>query len=204
MKLVGSANYPQFISSFDSTLLITPNNYVVSAFAQDNFTGGHAELYVEELEDDITPASAIATMIHLTASHSGKVYINIHVCQTYNAIEHKMEHFAHENLPDWTPATYWDDHDGRARTYRATRDQVDRVKQAAHRFRNKNVNANRYYYSLPGGLLGRIGGGISTLGNKRGVNCADFLIKILNESGLAHRKSLLFNMPSRIARPRRN
>ena len=64
------------------------------------------------------------------------------------------------------------------------------VQTAVIRFRNK-VNNGRYVYNHHGGLIGRI----STGHGVRGVNCADFCVKILTEARVGNLVGGLFTIP---------
>lgn len=69
------------------------------------------------------------------------------------------------------------------------------VIQAVDRFRNK-AKAGRYVYRAAGGVVGRL----SSRPGTRGINCADFVIKILREAGIKKIAYLLFDTPYRVAR----
>jgi len=66
---------------------------------------------------------------------------------------------------------------------------------AVARFKAK-VQAGRYVYRAPGGVLGYVASKPGT----RGINCSDFVIKILREAGIRNVAYLLFDSPYRLAK----
>ena len=68
--------------------------------------------------------------------------------------------------------------------------KVVALRNAVNRFRTK-VNGGRYEFNHQGGLIGRLTSGPG----KRGVNCADFCVKVLTEAGVGHLVSGLFTTP---------
>jgi hypothetical protein len=84
------------------------------------------------------------------------------------------------------------------RTYRnVTHSDKSRLDEASSRFGHK-ANMGRYKHSVHGGFAGWISTGIG----KRGVNASDFVLKILNESGIANRFQGLTTTANRIAKHR--
>jgi hypothetical protein len=93
----------------------------------------------------------------------------------------------HENEPTRLPA----DRELYYRSWAVQLSTVNRLKFAVDRFGAK-VSDGRYKYSEPGGLVGRLGG----IGHgRRGLNCADFCVKVLTEAGVGHLVSGLFTTP---------
>jgi hypothetical protein len=79
-------------------------------------------------------------------------------------------------------------------TFSATKDQALKLWGASKRFAMK-TSRGRYTYVQPGGALGWV----ASRPGKRGVNCSDFVIKILNESGIASLGYRLFDAPIRVS-----
>lgn len=66
-----------------------------------------------------------------------------------------------------------------------------RLEAAFQNFDRKNTKG-RYVYSKPGGLLGRA---IGALSGQRGVNCAELVMKMMHDAGIAYVQDKLFNTP---------
>ncbi|HEX3877486.1 MAG TPA: hypothetical protein VHW24_10900 [Bryobacteraceae bacterium] len=85
--------------------------------------------------------------------------------------------------------------DAHHHSYIVNHDRMTRVKAAIQEFKRKAEETGRYTYVAPGGALGFM---FSKVG-QRGVNCADFVIKVLEKANVAKLGSGLFNSPYRIA-----
>jgi hypothetical protein len=172
------------------------NNAVVAAASYQGLTGGHAALYLEQIEPS---GDAVLTKIHLTAGAEGSGTAETAGSGSFASgstgslsididIEEKERNV---DTPD-------DDHRGsylRYQSYVITDASVTSLKFAANRFKFKNNNG-RYRYRLGGGAVGWL----LTRPGTRGVNCTDFVIKILKEAGIANIKNAIVNAPRRVAR----
>ena len=162
--------------------------FVVAVTSYHSLTGGHAAIYMEGLLNG-TPQF---WKVHLTAgvegsqrlemtgsgssaSGSGTNKIDINYEQLESEYHGRSEHLHYQS---------WE----------ISNNQWNAVIAAAERFRNK-AEAGRYTYRLAGGVAGWL----STMPGKRGVNCADFCIKILKEAGIANLGNSLINTPKRVA-----
>ena len=187
-----------FWSSFDANKSIKVNKYALTVFSGASWTGGHASMWLEHFESD-NASLGETKMIDLIAFGS-EIQINIEIAQVglTNAIldndwSYQNTDTTFKGLPKTQVQLIKSNH----RTYDITSAQRDAVLTAVARFARK-VSKGRYVYSLVGGGLGRV----FSLPGRRGINCADFILKILNETGIGNRYSLPFNTPSRLAKRR--
>lgn len=187
-----------FWSSFDANKAIRVNKYALTVYSGSSWTGGHSSMWLEHFEND-NPALGETKMIDLIAFGS-EIQINIEVAQVglTNAVldndwSYRNTDATFKGLPKSQVKLIQSNH----RSYDITSAQRNALLVAVNRFARK-VSEGRYVYSLVGGGLGRV----FSLPGRRGVNCADFVIKILNETGIGNRYSLPFNTPSRLAKRR--
>lgn len=136
-----------------------------------SLTGGHSMMYLEFID---IMGFAVTRKIHLLAGPNG--------------IEIEDQETEVNQESDCRANDYY------YKSYTLTDAQRAGVEAAALRFKAKNANG-RYTYRLAGGTIGRL----TTRPKTRGVNCADFVIKVLDEAGVTRIKSKIFNTPARIA-----
>jgi len=163
-------------SEFDPDVQITAAQAVVTVLCYQGRTGGHAALYLEHIE--LPSHDAVVQKIHLTAEKQKVVNIVINI-----DIEEKERNEEHMGRYNGTLFHSWP----------ITPVMVTSLLFAANRFKFKN-EAGRYRYRLAGGAVGWL----STRPGTRGVNCADFAIKILGEAGIQNIPSHLFTTPRRV------
>ena len=80
--------------------------------------------------------------------------------------------------------------------YKINSIQSARVLMAARRFSDK-AKSGRYSYQHGGGIKARL----QTRPGTRGVNCGDFVIKVLREAGIASLGYKYLSTPYRVASP---
>jgi len=187
----------KFWSHFNANKEIKLDNYLLTVLSGSSWSGGHAAMFLEHFDAYNLPETL---MIDLISFGGGSIQINIEQAQvglstsiidcTYTLANTNE---THTGMPKSQERLVHSHH----RSYYINAKDRDRFMTAVRRFARK-VDDGRYVYVTPGGLLGRIGSGIG----KRGINCADFVIKVLNESGIANRYNTLFTTPSRVAKVR--
>lgn len=155
-----------------------------------SLTGGHAMLYTEYLD---TRGNAITRKIHLLAGLGGSAGAEStgsgsSATGGTNEIEIQEEAKSFNEESDVRAGSFY--YTG----YPMTSGEREALNAAVRRFKVKVANG-RYTYRLAGGVIGRL----TTRPSMRGVNCADFLIKVMAEAGIATISSRFFNSPSRIA-----
>ena len=79
-------------------------------------------------------------------------------------------------------------------SYSLNPQQKSNFLSAVARFKAKN-DAGRYRYRVPGGAVGWL----TSKPGTRGVNCADFVIKILTEAGIETMRHRIYDLPKRVA-----
>lgn len=183
-------------SSFEHGQEIRHNQYLLTVLSGSHGNGGHVSLWLEHFAQNTKP-TAETRKFDLCSNGSDVEIVDSraqNLVMGQNGLE--VQNLLHGS-GNGLPATDGSLAVSRHRSYVIDAQQRDRVIQAVVKFARKN-NEGRYAYFKPGGGLGRIG----YFGGKRGVNCADFVLKILNESGVGNRYSLLVNTPIRMSRPR--
>jgi hypothetical protein len=167
-----------WLSSFcedgKADLVVTGGRAVVTICADSaSGTGDHARVWVEYADSD-----TVAHMWELDLTEDGgNVKVRI------------SDRQAGDTHPEW-----FDRDRGEHLSLRTSRDEGLAVVAAARRFDRKAL-AGRYIYSHPGGLIGRL----FTRSGKRGVNCADFVVKILEEAGVVVFSPCPVNLPIALA-----
>lgn len=180
-------------SGFCETFKVTANRSVVSICSGDSsseansgssgpsadFGGGHSVIFLEEVETRSGDAAVIK--IDLVTPGHGDVIVRIEEKER-NGVQtgkYAVDGTAYARKMFSVPH-------GKGRN----------LIVAARRFRAK-AEDGRYRYRLPGGVLGRM----LTWPGQRGVNCADFAIKILAEADITRvNPHALINSPARARR----
>lgn len=166
---------------------ITPEQAVVTVLSGSQGDGGHVSLFIEMVEPNHT-FSLKTMMLDLTTANQVDPAITIGTAQIVNTNGALIK----QNLPkDGDPVKLNQSHHA---SYTTTTVKAMAVIAAAERFRQK-VAAGRYSYHREGGIKARL----STLPGTRAVNCADFVIKILNEAGVAKLGYRYRSTPFRVA-----
>ncbi len=168
---------------------VEDNHSVIASTSYGGMTGGHSAMYLEYMDGD----DAIVYKIHLTAGLGGSEQAES------TGSGSSASHGVNEINIDIEEKEVNEEHRDRGTTlhYQSwviTNAQFNAFLSAVEKFRNK-VAMGRYSYRLAGGAVGWI----STRPGKRGVNCADFIIKVLKEAGIANLGSKLINTPKRVA-----
>jgi hypothetical protein len=183
---------PEYFSSF-CPRQIRLDHYVVTVFSGSSYVGGHASIFLEHFGRNGAGQETLIIDLRITA---GAMRVNTETCQYAGSGPNGQR-----EMIDTLPLPKGGDIDLIAgtnhRCYDASTFQRDALLRAVDRFSNKMGNG-RYSYAATGGVLGWIG----SLPGQRGINCADFIIKVLNEAKIANRKYGLVDLPSRIARSR--
>ena len=151
-----------------------------------NRTGGHASCYLEYVDRNKSGRFEFRmTRYDLWLAGHGKVTIRTDDVQTFyyhdkastiEGLVQKLDGYK-ENM--------------KHHSYRITLAQAHAVQQSVDKFVRK-IKSKRYVYSLAGGHLGRV---TNFLRGKRGVNCADFTLKILSDADIAVVHDKLINTP---------
>jgi hypothetical protein len=144
----------------------------------DMKTGGHAYCYVERIQ------SGLAEMIRfelVTPGH-GRVQLSQSRIQNKRISGQGLEDADYELRHLATTKHH---------SYPISAHQATRIVGAFMKFDQKNARG-RYVYSKPGGLLGRAMGALT---GQRGVNCADLVMKMMSDAGIAYVQDKLFNTP---------
>ncbi|MHC5005210.1 MAG: hypothetical protein ACYTJ0_19060 [Planctomycetota bacterium] len=163
--------------------VIDADHGIVTVVSGSSKTGGHASLWIERL------AGGEPEMIELELTTSGYFFtvpdINVEIYQGYEGGEAwDLEYEKQQWCLNCT-----------RHSYDATTAQTHAIMQAVTRFQNKNASG-RYRYVLPGGHVGRL----FTAPGRRGVNCADFVMKVLAEAGIDDVACMLVDLPRRLTR----
>ncbi len=167
------------------------NQGVIAVTSYGGLTGGHAALYLECIDKS---GDATVHKIHLTArlagsgelesTGSGSSASGRGTNEVYINFEPKEKN--EESRDRGTTLHY--------QSFVVTNEKILAVLRAVRRFKDK-VAQGRYTYRLAGGTLGWL----TTRPGQRGVNCADFCIKILKEAGIKDLGSKFINTPKRVA-----
>lgn len=191
MIKVGTGWESEFPDGAGVRMAIAKNSGQVTVASYKSLTGGHSMMYLEYIDE---MGFAVTRKIHLTAglggsqqaestgsgsSASGSGINEITIEDEETEVNKESDRRANDYYYKGYPMS-----DGQRATLEA----------AVLRSKTKNTNG-RYKYRIAGGVIGRL----TTLPKSRGVNCADFIIKVLDEAGITKIKSKIFNTPSRIA-----
>ena len=180
--------YSSFLSMNDHVQGISDAVQVLTVRSGSVGTGGHVTMYLETTEP-LVPGGVSTRKLELTAVEG--------LAQPIIALNHVQLSNAHgelviDNLDSKRgPAELLRTHH---KCYKITAAQSADVLTAARRFEEK-VNSGRYIYHQQGGIKARLGSWPGT----RGVNCADFVIKILREAGIANLGYKWVSTPFRVA-----
>lgn len=188
-------------SSFEETF-IGPNQHLLTVLSGSKGAGTHVSMWLEHFTGT-TIDSAETMMFELTSTSK---YVDIDEYKVQNVTggfgAARVVDLVYRNRFEETPRgikkpTHGTLQESNHRSYELNNEQRDRLRHAIQRFSNKAA-AGKYVYWSPGGGLGRV----FSLPGRRAVNCADFVLKVLNEAGVGNRYSLLFNTPKRLAKRR--
>ncbi|WP_237216967.1 hypothetical protein [Falsiroseomonas oryziterrae] len=197
MIKVGNVWHSAFPDSKGTRAPIVKNRGQATVASYKSLTGGHAMMYLEYLDE---MGFLVTRKVHLVAglggsqraeavgsgsSASGFGANEIEILDEEKGVFHPGSKDAPEE--DRSDDYYYT-------AYPMTDAQRASLDAAIRRFIAKNAKG-RYTYRIAGGVIGRL----TTAPKVRGVNCADFIIKVLDEAGIAHIKSKVFNTPSRVA-----
>lgn len=171
MKQSGQGWVSHFVNSDNIPFAIDQNNAVLTVCCRsDTRDGSHAFCILEWFDY----SGRKQTKYDLTTPGFGRVQLN----------------------ESSVTATRWDILEGRMGTtkhhsYRLNHRQARAVDAAFQKFKQKNAGG-RYVYCREGGALGRV---LNVFKGQRGVNCADLVIKILNDAGIVKVLDGLYNSP---------
>jgi hypothetical protein len=181
----------EFPNSQGMRVRIAPNHGQVTVASYKSLTGGHSMMYLEYIDE---MNFAVTRKLHLLAGLGGSQQAESTGSGSSasgsgtNQIVIEDEEKEVNKESDTRSADY------HYTSYPMTDAQRQALDAAALRFKSK-VDNGRYRYRLAGGVIGRL----TTLPKTRGINCADFIIKILKEAGIARIDSKVINTPARIA-----
>ena len=182
----GGVYFTSFPASLRSGVsgVIDQNHAVVTVFSGSSGSGGHTSMFLEMFENGNPKSYFIDLTTNGTAISISKSPAQIFP-PNGNAINMSLPKGG--NLLALARSHH--------HSYPITGAQAAALLLAVQRFKDK-VQAGRYAYVKPGGAIGRV----LTRPGKRGVNCADFAIKVLSEAGITNISSLAFNTPYRVAK----
>lgn len=164
--------------------VIDGNRSVLTVFSASKGTGGHASMFLERFRND-EPECLLIDL-----SEGGGV---ISIIKTKAQIIQGDHSVINMSLPkNGDPEALRRAH---YHCYVLDEAKTEAVLAAVEKFKNK-VKSGRYVYRAPGGVLGWLG----SVPRTRGVNCADFVIKILRDAEVTKIAYLLFDTPFRIAK----
>jgi hypothetical protein len=152
--------------------IVFERGQVTVASLKDAFAGGHSVMYLEYING---LGSAVTRKIDLIYNDAGNPQIRDHAPEIDTVSSTRAAHYNYKGYP-------------------MTLSQQLMLFAEVRRFTAKAQNGH-YLYRVAGGAIGRI----ITPPGKRGVNCADFIIKVLNDAGIARIRSSIFNTPARVA-----
>lgn len=177
-RLIQRIAGPPWVSSQMPAVVLNDATAVITVYSFGGAIGYHASIYLERVQDD-KPYSYVIDLV------SPPIQINIHNAQQLDQAG---------NLPVGlgVPAGQ------RQQSLQITGQQALATLAAARRYQAK-VNSGHYSYLKAGGLIGRLGGEAGT----HGVNCSDFVMKVLKEAGVHNYMRLLFSTPGGITGRRR-
>jgi hypothetical protein len=194
---VGNVWQSAFPNAQGVRAVIAKNSGQATVASYKSLTGGHAMMYLEYIDET---GFLVTRKVHLVAglggsqqaesagsgsSASGTGINEIEILDEEKGVFHPSSKDAVDE--DRADDYYYTG-------YPMTDAQRASLDAAIRRFIAKNAKG-RYTYRIAGGVIGRL----TTARKTRGVNCADFIIKVLDEAGIAHIKSKIFNTPSRVA-----
>lgn len=164
--------------------VINDNQSVLTVFSASKGTGGHASMFLERFRNgepeclliDLTEGGGAISIVKSKAQiiKGDQSVINMSLPKGGDPEALRGAHY-HCYVLDGT--------------------RTEAVLAAVEKFKNK-VQKGRYVYRAPGGVLGWL----SSVPRTRGVNCADFVIKILRDAEVKNVAYLLFDTPFRVAK----
>jgi hypothetical protein len=171
--------------------LVQDNNSVVAVTSYHGLTGGHSAMYLETID---ATGDAVVFKIHLTAGLGGSQ--NLESTGSGSSASGSGTNEIDINVEPKEVNTESRDRSQNLhyQSWAITNVQYNALVQAVDRFKAK-VGRGRYTYRLAGGVAGWL----STMPGTRGVNCADFCIKVLKEANIANISNKLINTPKRVA-----
>jgi len=181
----------EFPNSQGTRMAIVAGNGQATVASYKSLTGGHAMLYLEFID---VMGFAVTRKIHLLAGLGGSQQAESAGSGSSASGSGINQITIEDEETDVGRESDRRNNDYYYQGYPMTDAQRAALEAAVLRFKTK-VNAGRYSYRIAGGVIGRL----TTRPGTRGINCADFIIKILEEAGITRIKSEIFNSPARIA-----
>jgi hypothetical protein len=185
----------QWLSSFEVDTEITREQSVLSVVSGSTGTGGHASMFLEYYP---LQAGYPETRCIELGTRGG-------ACDVWAVVKSTPVQIIMDGVITCThlPKTNADNSpkegtngaaDSHHKSYVLTKAETIRLLMAVDKFADK-ARGGRYPYLKAGGALGYV---FSKAGH-RAVNCADFVIKVLNDAGIANVGYRLWDTPLRIA-----
>lgn len=171
MKQAGNNWISHFVNGNNIPLVVDDRHAVFTVCCRSDVKfGGHAFCIMEWFEY----GSRRQSRYDLLTSGSGRIQLHEARIKTSNwdVIENRMETTKHHS-------------------YQLSYPQARAVNAAFMKFKGKSERG-RYVYCKEGGVLGRV---LGVFTGQRGVNCADLVIKILNDAGITKVLDNLYNTP---------
>lgn len=187
-------NGEKWYSSFLNEVEVKRDQAVITVLSGSSF-GGHASMYVEyQPRREGFPKMLKCDLGTVDGSRDGRVWTNkipVQYIENGEIMSTNLPKMTNNNTPVAGTSGLESAHH---HSYVVDDTQTSRFLDAVDRFEQK-AKGGRYLYSKPGGALGAI---FSKPG-RRALNCADFVIKVLNEAGIADIGYRLFDTPYRVA-----
>ena len=190
MYLHQNKYYSSFMSIMDHPQGISDDLQVLTIRSGSSGDGGHVSMYLEKTEPT-APGCFSTQMLDLTAMEGhDEPIIKIEHVQLWNSNGIlSIDKLDKKRGPSELIKTHHS-------CYKINSIQSQKIIAAAERFRKK-VREGRYTYYQEGGIKARL----ATRPGTRGVNCGDFVIKILKEAGIAMLGYKYKSTPYRVASP---
>jgi hypothetical protein len=139
------------------------------------------------VDDDRIPATMVVDLVETDTG----IEVNVETSQVYDLLKTgDIHNITVLKNTDWNDAT-----GKHTRTFDLNRDKEAAFWRAVEKFKWK-ISEGRYVYRYAGGALGWL----SSLPGTRGINCADFVIKVLHEMGVSKIHYGLFDTAYRVAK----
>jgi hypothetical protein len=169
--------------------VIDAGHAVITVLSGSTWPGNHSSMFVEYCTSAAPPPAQYETrLIHLTGpppNYWPPEIEDVRIQDLTAGADNWHQGWTHVELAG-------KEH---FRSYPVTTLVAQTVRLEAVRFHNKLTyqGGSRYTYSHAGGLKGRL------KVDGRGINCADFIIKVLGDAGVANLPTKLFSTPYRVA-----
>jgi hypothetical protein len=184
MRLDGNTWRSSFSVDDGESNVIDAQHSVLTVFSGSTGSGGHASMFLERIESgkpkcyliDLTEGGGVISIAKSAAQiiKGDNSVINMSLPKGGDPLKLSAAH---------------------RHSYAIDAERTEAVILAVDRFKKKAA-AGRYVYRVTGGALGRMTSRYGT----RGINCADFVIKILRDAGIKKVAYLLFDTPFRVAK----